>query len=176
MRLSRKRASRVSREVKSDFPTMSINVMDVGSSCEDADLSMKPGRESTRRYEKANCMPSPGDLRKARENLNLTQEEIALLLGGRKSLVSKLEDGSRALSDELLRSYTNHIIPGGEDFHLFCQFCCGQGRISPDDRDRIVGKTGIENESRLSLRESMIIEAHEIPNRSMASRSFQEKH
>ncbi|MDD3461782.1 MAG: DUF4065 domain-containing protein [Mesotoga sp.] len=111
-------------------------------------------------YEKVHCIPSAEDLRKARENLNLTQEEIALLLGRTKSLVSKLEDGSRALSDRLLGSYTNHIIPGGEDFISFVNSAAVQGRISPDDRDRIVGKTSIGNESRLSLRESMIIEAH----------------
>ncbi|PZC53109.1 MULTISPECIES: type II TA system antitoxin MqsA family protein [unclassified Mesotoga] len=111
-------------------------------------------------YEKTNCIPSPSDLRKARENLNLTQEEIALLLGRTKSLVSKLEDGSRALSDKLLESYTNYIMPGGEDFISFVNAAAVQGRISPDDRDRIVGKTGIGNESRLSLRERMIIEAH----------------
>jgi transcriptional regulator with XRE-family HTH domain len=94
-------------------------------------------------YEKTNCIPSPADLRKARENLNLTQEEIALLLGRTKSLVSKLEDGSRALSDKLLESYSNYIIPGGDDFISFVNAAAVQGRISPDDRDRIVDKTGI---------------------------------
>ena len=111
-------------------------------------------------YEKANCVPSPEVLRKARENLNLTQDDMALLLGRTKSLVSKLEDGSRALSDRLLESYANHIIPGGDDFVSFVNSVAVQGRISPEDRDRIVGKTNIGNESRLSLRERMIIEAH----------------
>lgn len=42
----RKRVSRVSREVKSDFPTMSIDVMDAEVHMWMPDLSMKPGRRS----------------------------------------------------------------------------------------------------------------------------------
>ncbi len=42
----RKKVSRVSREVKSDFPTMSIDAMDAEVHMWMPDLSMKPGRRS----------------------------------------------------------------------------------------------------------------------------------
>ena len=100
-------------------------------------------------YEKENHIPSPKTLREARMKLKLTAEELSKIIGRTKSLISKLENGSRRLSEPLLKVYENHIIPGGEDFAQLLDEAVLDGRITMEERNQFLERIGISNRTLL---------------------------
>lgn len=113
-------------------------------------------------YEKENHIPSPETLREARMKLKLTAEELSKIIGRTKSLISKLENGSRRLSESLLKIYENHIIPGGDDFAQLLDKAVLDGRIAMEERNQFLERMGISN--RTLLDQEILSEHGDLPS------------
>jgi YgiT-type zinc finger domain-containing protein len=74
----------------------------------------KAWRKVWKDFKQRNNYPSPQELVQARKNLGLSSHELGGLLDKSERLIDALENGSRELSDELFRLYTNYVIPGAD--------------------------------------------------------------
>ncbi len=111
-------------------------------------------------YKQAHGIPSPENLKNARERLGLTGEELAQLLGKTRSLISKLENGERNLSDSLLSAYRDYILPGGEAMMPLLAQAVAQNRISREQSDELTKKMDLLNQSSLKIKADLIRNTH----------------
>ncbi|ONN27469.1 hypothetical protein XJ44_03940 [Thermosipho affectus] len=120
----------------------------------------KAWRDIWNKYEKGNNIPSPDILRRARENLKLTGEELAKIIGRTKSLISKLENGTRRLTEPLLKLYLDYIIPGGENFAQLVNEALIEGRITKEERDEFLKRIALSNNTIDVIFEQEILSEH----------------
>lgn len=127
-------------------------------------------------YKQVHGIPSPENIKKARERLGLTGEELAQLLGKTRSLISKLENGERNLSDSLLSAYTDYILPGGEAMMPLLAQAVTQNRISREQSDELTNKMDLLNQSSLKIKADLIRNTHgKEPDPDNGSTTFDEE-
>jgi len=146
------------KEIKLAYPTWKCT--QCGNELVEMNELDKVWAEQWDRYEKAHGIPCPEEIKKSRERLEITGEELAEVLGRTKSLISKLENGERRLSDKLLEIYRNYIIPGPAAFSELLAQAKFEKRISDSEflslQSKIVGQT-IKH---LQIKESIIQEKY----------------
>ncbi|TYC03109.1 MAG: DUF4065 domain-containing protein [Kosmotoga sp.] len=132
--------------------------------CDEDILDSESLEQSWRRiwnaYEKENNYPLPKELKDARENLNLTQEELATLLGKSKYLISKLENGSRKLTEKLLTIYRKYIIPGKNTFRDYVNKVYKENKISLNQKMNLLNKTKSHSNKELETYEILLHMIH----------------
>jgi len=127
-------------------------------------------------YKQSHGIPSPENIKNARERLGLTGEELAQLLGKTRSLISKLENGERNLSDSLLSAYRDYILPGGEAMMPLLAQAVAQNRISREQSDELTHKMDLLNQSSLKIKADLIRNTHgKEPDPDNGSTTFDEE-
>jgi len=109
-------------------------------------------------YKEAHQIPSPDDIKNARERLGLTGEELAQMLGKTRSLISKLENGERNLSDSLLEAYREYIIPGGDAMMPLLVQAVAQKRLTEEQKETLTAKMNLSGNVSLKIKANLIKE------------------
>ncbi len=160
MRRNRRKRKEVFKGKAVELSYFSYECAQCGNTFVDADSLENSWKRVWAEHEKLLDYPSPKSLKTARRNLGLTQEELAAAIGRTKSLISRLEDGSRKLSDELLAVYKDYIIPGRESFEDLLNKARVDGRISKEVWSRLLGRTNVKKNHECSMLEEMILKEH----------------
>ncbi len=84
--------------------------------------------------------PSAQDLKRAREALGITVEELADVFDKSESLILKIESGDRRPSSKMLSLYSKYVISGPAAFANAVEIAFKEGIISKGERDAIMGK------------------------------------
>jgi putative zinc finger/helix-turn-helix YgiT family protein len=111
-------------------------------------------------YEKEHGIPGPEELKKSREKLGITGEELAKVLGRTKSLISKLENGERRLSDKLLKIYHDYIIPGPKAFSELIAKAKFEGIISEVEFQTLKAKVIGQAVEQINKKEIIILDEY----------------
>ncbi len=85
-------------------------------------------------------MPSAQELKRAREALGITEEELADVLDKSESLIAKIESGDRRPSSAMLSLYNKYVISGPAAFANAVEIAFQEGIISKEERDAIMDK------------------------------------
>ncbi len=160
LKRSRRKRKEVFKGKPVDLSYFSYECAQCGSTFVDADSLENAWKRVWAEHKQLLDYPSPESLKTARRNLGLTQEELAAAIGRTKSLISRLEDGSRALSDELLAVYREYVIPGRESFAELLNKALVDGRISKEVWSKLFARSNTKQNPECSILEEMILKEH----------------
>jgi transcriptional regulator with XRE-family HTH domain len=110
--------------------------------CKERFIDVESLQNAWKRAWKESGVPTPDELKNARELLGITGEELAKIMGRTKSLISKLENGARRPSDKILKFYEGYVFPGPKEFFKAVENAFHEKKISEEEYLNMKRKIG----------------------------------
>lgn len=122
--------------------------------CKESFVDVESLQNSWKKAWKEIGVPTHEELKNAREALEITGEELSKVMGRTKSLISKLENGTRRPSDKVLKFYEKCVIPGPREFLQALEKAFHEKRITQKEYEDI--KCKIEKKLDYDIEENTI--------------------
>lgn len=134
-------------QVEADF----LHCEDCETDFEDPGEDEDPLEIAYTEYRRRKDMVQPGDIRDFRKKYDLTQKELADLLGFGAVTLSRYENG--ALQDDAHDRILQLIM---EPSNLLAVVSASKDTISPEKRQKLIQQLSLEEQAKLSLRELLL--------------------